>query len=242
MTRVRIDQLLVQRGFFESRARAQAAIAAGLVSADGIIVRKASAEVAEKAAILAEAEHPWVSRGALKLIAGLDHFGFDPAGRVCMDVGASTGGFTEVLLARGARQVYAVDVGRDQLHPRLRARSEIVSIEQQDIRTLPPARLGEPPSLTAIDASFVSLRLLLAPALALAASKAELVALIKPQFEAGRAALSKGIVRDEEARRAACDSVVALAKDLALRVHGVIPSPIAGRDGNREFLLGASRG
>src|SRR5689334_1398149 len=131
-TRRRADILLVERGLFESRARAQAAIAAGLVMADGVPLRKPSELVSEVATLEATPEHPWVSRGALKLVAALDYFGFDPAGRVCLDVGASTGGFTEVLLARGARRVYAVDVGRDQLHARLREQADIVSMEATD--------------------------------------------------------------------------------------------------------------
>src|SRR3954452_12632573 len=141
--RKRADQLLVERGLFESRTRAQAAIVAGLVTADGIVLRKPSDGVAVNAIIEAAPEHPWVSRGGLKLVAALDHFGFDPAGRVCLDVGASTGGFTEVLLARGARRVYAVDVGRDQLHARLRANPAVVSLEETEIRAFDPARLSE---------------------------------------------------------------------------------------------------
>src|SRR6188474_18225 len=132
--RKRADLLLVERGLFESRARAQAAIAAGRVTADGVVLRKPSDAIAPDALLGAAPEHPWVSRGGMKLVAALDHFGFDPAGRVCLDVGASTGGFTEVLLARGARRVYAVDVGRDQLHRSLRGRAEVVSLEATDIR------------------------------------------------------------------------------------------------------------
>src|SRR2546421_1404687 len=139
-SRVRADRLLVARGLFESRAKAQAAIAAGRVTADEIPVRRASDAIASDAVLCAEPAYPWVSRGGVKLIAALDHFGFDPRGRVCLDVGASTGGFTEVLLARGARRVYAVDVGRRQLHPSLRGRAEIGSIEATDIRVLDPAR------------------------------------------------------------------------------------------------------
>ena len=241
MSRQRIDQLLIQRGLFESRARAQAAIAAGLVIADGTVVRKASAEIAETAEIVATPEHPWVSRGALKLVAALDHFAFDPRGHVCLDVGASTGGFTEVLLARGAAKVYAVDVGREQLHPRLRDDTRIVSLEQQDIRTLDAAKLSAPPDFVVVDVSFISLRLVLPAALALAASSVKLVALIKPQFEVGRANLKKGVVRDAAVRAKARDEIAAFVSGAGLTVHGVIASPIAGGDGNEEFLLGASR-
>jgi len=239
--RKRADVLLVERGLFESRTRAQAAIAAGLVTADGAPLRKASDEIAADAVLHAAPEHPWVSRGGLKLIAALDHFGFAPAGRVCLDVGASTGGFAEVLLARGARRVYAVDVGRDQLHARLREHPEIVSIEETDIRALDPARLPEPPDFATVDVSFISLKLVLPALDRLIRRPAQLVALIKPQFEAGRAHLKKGIVRDPAVQAAVCDDLSAFAASLGWNVAGVIPSPIGGGEGNREFLLGARR-
>ena len=239
--RQRADRLLVERGLFDSRAKAQAAIEAGFVSADGAVVRKASEEIATDAVIDAAPAHPYVSRGGLKLAAALDQFGFDPKGRVCLDVGASTGGFTEVLLARGADRVYAVDVGRGQLHESLRARPEVVSLEETDIRTLSPASLAPKPSFVTVDVSFISLKLVLPAALALAAGPAELVALIKPQFEAGRAAVKKGVVRDEAVRKAVCNDMAAFVASLGWRVLGVIPSPIAGGDGNVEFLLGARR-
>ena len=156
--------------------------------------------------------HPYVSRGGVKLAAALDHFGFDPRGRVCLDVGASTGGFTQVLLERGARKVYAVDVGRGQLHESLRARPEVVALEETDIRTLSPARFDEPPDLVTVDVSFISLKLVLPPALALAKAPAQLVALIKPQFEAGRAALKKGVVRDPAVHAAVCDDIAGLRR------------------------------
>ena len=237
----RIDRLLVERGLFESRAKAQAAIAAGLVTADAAPVRKASEEIAVDASLRATPAHPYVSRGGVKLAAALDHFKFDPRGRICVDVGASTGGFTQVLLERGARRVYAVDVGHGQLHESLRGRPEIVSMEQTDIRTLSPARLDEPPDLVTIDVSFISLKLALPPALALAKTPAQLIALIKPQFEAGRAHIKKGIVRDPAVHAAVCDEISAFVASLGWRVIGIIPSPIAGGDGNAEFLLGASR-
>src|SRR5277367_1812376 len=146
-TRERADRLLVARGLFESRARAQSSIAAGLVTADGVVVRKASEEISSAAIIAAEPEHPYVSRGGVKLAAALDHFHRDVAGRICLDVGASTGGFAEVMALRGAQRVYAIDVGRDQLHPRLRGRNDIVSIEETDIRALDPSRLHDRPDL-----------------------------------------------------------------------------------------------
>jgi 23S rRNA (cytidine1920-2'-O)/16S rRNA (cytidine1409-2'-O)-methyltransferase len=237
-TRKRADVLLVERGLFDSRTRAQAAIAAGRVTADGVELRKASDSIAPDAHLEAS-DHPWVSRGALKLIAALDHFGFDPSGRVCLDVGASTGGFTEVLLARGARHVTAVDVGRDQLHARLRGRPDVTSLEETDIRTLEPARLAEPPDFATVDVSFISLKLVLPALGSLLRRPAQLVALIKPQFEAGRAHAKKGIVRDPAVHAAVCDDIVAFAGSLGWDVTGVIPSPIEGGEGNKEFLLGA---
>lgn len=237
--RLRADRLLVERGLFESRAKAQAAIEAGLVHAGERQVRKASEEIAVDADLRATPAHPYVSRGGVKLAAALDLFGFDPNGRVCLDVGASTGGFTQVLLERGARRVIAVDVGHGQLHESLRARSEVVALEKTDIRTLSPARFDEAPDLITIDVSFISLRLVLPAALALAKPSAQLIALIKPQFEAGPTALKKGVVRDSAIHAAVCDDIAAFVTTFGRRVLGVIPSPIQGGDGNAEFLLGA---
>jgi len=237
MKRKRADLLLVERGLFESRARAQAAIAAGRVTADGVVLRRPSDEIAAGAVLDAAPEHPWVSRGGLKLVAALDHFGFDPAKRICLDVGASTGGFTDVLRARGARRVYAVDVGRGQLHPKLRGDPAVVSLEQTDIRTLDP--FAEPPDLAVVDVSFISLRLVLPAVDRLLRRPAQLVALIKPQFEAGRGHVKKGIVRDAAVHAAVCDDIAAFAVSLGWDVIGVMPSPIEGGEGNREFLLGA---
>jgi 23S rRNA (cytidine1920-2'-O)/16S rRNA (cytidine1409-2'-O)-methyltransferase len=239
--RQRADRLLVARGLFESRAKAQAAIDAGQVFANDVIVRKPSEEIASDAVLRATPAHPYVSRGGVKLAAALDHFGFDPRGRVCLDIGASTGGFTQVLLERGARKVYAVDVGRAQLHETLRARPEVVVLEETDIRNVSPARFEEAPDLVTIDVSFISLKLVLPVALTLTKTPARLVALIKPQFEAGRAALKKGVVRDVAVHVAVCDDIAAFVASLGWRVIGVIPSPIAGGDGNAEFLLGAAR-
>lgn len=240
--RQRADRVLVDRGLFESRARAQAAIAAGLVSVDGETIRKASDQIAIDAELRARPAHPWVSRGGVKLDAALDCFNFDPADRVCLDVGASTGGFTEVLLRRGARQVFAVDVGRAQLHPRLRAHPAVVSLEECDIRAADTRLPRERLDFIVVDTSFISLKLVLPPALALAAPTARLVALIKPQFEAGRAHLKKGIVRDTQVQAAACDDIAATIAALGWEVVGLVPSPIDGGDGNREFLIGARRG
>ena len=240
--RERADRLLVARGLFESRAKAQAAIAAGLVTADDRPVQKASDELPLDARIEAAAAFPWVSRGGVKLAHALDALAIDPAGKTCLDVGASTGGFTEVLLARGARRVFAVDVGRDQLHPRLRERPEIVSLEETDIRTLDPARIGAAADLVVIDVSFISLKLVLPAAQALAAPRAELAALIKPQFEAPRRHRKRGVVRDAAVHGAVCADIEAFVASLGWRVIATIASPIEGGDGNREFLIGARRG
>jgi 23S rRNA (cytidine1920-2'-O)/16S rRNA (cytidine1409-2'-O)-methyltransferase len=241
-SRQRIDRLLVERGLFESRAKAQAAIEAGLVTANDAPVRKASEEIPLDAKLRASAAHPYVSRGGVKLAAALDHFGFDPGGRVCLDVGASTGGFTHVLIGRGARRVYAIDVGCGQLHDSLRTRPEVISIEDTDIRTVSPAVFRETPNLVAVDVSFISLRLVLPAALKLVAHRTQLVALIKPQFEAGPAAVKKGVVRDAAVQAEVRDDIAAFVTSLGWRVLGVVPSPIAGGDGNVEFLLGAMRG
>jgi 23S rRNA (cytidine1920-2'-O)/16S rRNA (cytidine1409-2'-O)-methyltransferase len=240
--RLRADRLLVERGLFESRAKAQAAIAAGLVTANAAPVRKPSDEIAVDAALRAEPAFAWVSRGGVKLAAALDRFGVDVAGRVCLDVGASTGGFCEVLLARGARRVYAVDVGTGQLHPRLRGRADIVSMERTDIRVLAPAALAEPPDVVTIDVSFISLKHVLPAAIALAARPADIVALIKPQFEVTRAQTKKGIVRDPQVHRRVCEEIAGFAAGLGLERVALCDSPIEGADGNREFFIGARLG
>jgi len=240
--RERADRLLVARGLFESRARAQAAIAAGLVTADGVPVRKASEAISSAAVIAAEPEHPYVSRGGVKLAAALEHFHLDVTGRICLDVGASTGGFAEVLALRGAQRIYAIDVGRDQLHPRLRGRDDVVSIEEADIRTLDPARLAEQPDFATVDVSFISLKLVVPAVGNILKPRATLVALIKPQFEAGRSDVKKGIVRDADIHAAVCNDIGAFLTALGWRVGGVAPSAIHGGDGNREFFIEAQRG
>jgi 23S rRNA (cytidine1920-2'-O)/16S rRNA (cytidine1409-2'-O)-methyltransferase len=242
MTKQRADRLLVARGLFESRARAQAAIAAGRVSADGIPVRKASEEISDAATIEAAPDHPYVSRGGVKLAAALDHFALDVTDRVCLDVGASTGGFAEVLLERGARRIYAVDVGRDQLHARLRHNDKIISIEETDIRAVDPSRFAEAPDFASVDVSFISLKLVLPAAEKLLHQRSTLVALIKPQFEAGRADSKKGIVRDPAVHSAVCAEIERFLTTRGWRVGGIIPSPIAGGGGNREFFIEAERG
>jgi 23S rRNA (cytidine1920-2'-O)/16S rRNA (cytidine1409-2'-O)-methyltransferase len=233
--------LLVERGLFESRARAQAAIAAGLVTADDVVVSKPSVEIAEDAVLHATAPHPWVSRGGVKLADALDRAGIAVHGRIALDVGASTGGFSEVLLTRGARLVYAVEVGHSQLHARLRGRSDLVLFEHTDIRNLDPAQLSERPDLVVIDVSFISLKHVLPAALSLAAPHAQVVALIKPQFEASPRNLKKGIVRDPAVHTAVCDEIATLVRSLGCSVMATFPSAIAGGDGNREFFIVAQR-
>ena len=240
-SRIRADLLLVERGFYESRARAQSAIAAGLVTADGAVIAKASSTVLSNAKIVAGAEHPWVSRGGVKLSAALDHFAIDPTDRFCLDIGASTGGFTDVLLKRGARHVVAVDVGHAQFHEKLAGNRRITLLEGFDARTLTASDLAEPPSLLVFDVSFISLSLVLPPVLVLAPSGALLVALIKPQFEVGRAFLKKGLVKDDVARDEAVVRIEALIVSLGWRSFGIMPSPIEGGDGNLEFLIAAEK-
>ena len=242
MTKERADRLLVARGLFASRARAQAAIAAGRVTADGLTVRKASEEISGAAVIAAAPEHPYVSRGGVKLAAAFDRFAVDVAGRVCLDVGASTGGFTQVLLERGARCVYAVDVGRAQLHASLRGRNDIVLLEETDIRALDPSRFAERPDLATVDVSFISLKLVLPAIGKLLQAPASLLALIKPQFEAPRRNIKKGIVRDAAVQQAVCEDIAAFVTAQGWRVGGVMPSPIRGGDGNAEFFIEAARG
>lgn len=231
---------LVEARFFESRAKAQEAIVAGLVRVDGQVARRPSDRVGLAAQIEAEPPYPWVSRGGLKLVAALDHFDINLMGRVCLDVGASTGGFTDVLLAGGAARVHAVDVGRDQLHPRLKSDPRVADLSETDIRQLVPGSLDPAPSLVVCDASFISLTLILPAMLALATPGADLVTLIKPQFEVGMGQTRKGIVRDANLRRAACDRIVAEVAELGWQLREVVPSPITGRDGNIEYFLGAT--
>lgn len=239
MTKRRADLVLVARGLAESRAKAQAAIEAGGVSADGVRVEKASALIDESAALDVAPPHPWVSRGGVKLAAALDAFGVDPAGRVCLDVGASTGGFTQVLLARGAARVYAVDVGQGQLHASLRADPRVVNLERTDARTLTRALIAEPPSLLVCDASFIGAAKVLAVPLSLAAPRADLIVLIKPQFEAGPG--HGGVLEENLARTAGLRAIEALDGVEGFHRIAVIDSPIRGGDGNLELLAHFSR-
>jgi 23S rRNA (cytidine1920-2'-O)/16S rRNA (cytidine1409-2'-O)-methyltransferase len=238
----RADLLLVERGLFESRAKARAAIEAGGVIADGAPVVRAAQLISTDAEIVAEPAHPWVGRGGLKLDHALGLWPVAVQGAVVLDVGASTGGFTEVCLARGAAQVFAVDVGRDQLHPKLRADPRVVDLSGLDARDLTPAAVPIPPSVIVCDASFIGLAKVLPAALALAAPGAQLVALVKPQFEVGPAQVGKGgIVRDEAVRAAALQDVVAWLGPRGWPTRATADSPVLGGDGAREYLLWAVR-
>lgn len=240
--KVRLDKLLVQRGLFDSRARAQAAIEAGGVKVDGAPARSAHQAVAEDAVIEARAAHEWVGRGALKLVAALDLWPVAVEGRTVLDLGASTGGFTEVCLARGAARVFAVDVGRGQLHPKMAGDRRVTVLEGTDVRALTVETISPAPELVVCDLSFISLTKALKVPLSLAVAGAELVALVKPQFEqASRAEVGKGgVVSDPEARAAALARVTAWLEARGWTVRATVESPVPGGDGNREWLLWAS--
>jgi 23S rRNA (cytidine1920-2'-O)/16S rRNA (cytidine1409-2'-O)-methyltransferase len=232
----------VARGLFESRAKARAAIEAGGVTADGRLVAKAAEPIADDAVVEAQPAHPYVGRGALKLEHALALWPIEVAGKVVLDVGASTGGFTEVALAAGAARVYAVDVGRGQLHPSLAADPRVVSLEGVDARDLTPAQIPDLPGLIVCDVSFIGLAKALPAALALAPAGGDLVALVKPQFEVGRERVGKGgVVRDEAARAEALADVAAFLGEAGWTVRGSADCPIEGGDGNREWLLWATR-
>ncbi len=239
--RKRADILLVERGLFESRARAQAAIEAGLVKANDRPVTKPSETIPADAALQAQPAHPFVSRGGVKLAGALEQYPIEIEGHVCLDVGASTGGFTEVLLAGGAAIVFAIDVGREQLHPSLRGHPKVVSMEETDIRGFEGKRLPMRPDVVVIDVSFISLKTVLPVALSLAAAPMHLLALIKPQFEASRKHSKRGIIRDPTVHQQVCDDIAAFAASQGCTGIQVFPSPIKGGDGNVEFFLGARR-
>jgi 23S rRNA (cytidine1920-2'-O)/16S rRNA (cytidine1409-2'-O)-methyltransferase len=240
--RKRADLLLVERGLFESRARAQAAIEAGLVTANDKQVVKPSEGVAADAVLQAQPAHPFVSRGGVKLTGALEQYPIDIEDHVCLDIGASTGGFTEVLLANGASLVFAIDVGHGQLHPSLHGHPKIVSMEATDIRTLEGKRLPMRPDIVVIDVSFISLKAVLPVALSLAAAPMSLLALIKPQFEAARKHSKRGIIRDAAVHRDICDDIAAFVASLGCTEIRIFPSSITGGDGNIEFFIGARRG
>jgi len=243
--KTRLDNALVARGLAPSRARARDAVLRGHVTVDGAPAAKPSMTVAAAAEIVVDDPAlGYVSRAALKLIAALDHFRYSPKDRVALDVGTSTGGFAEVLLERGARRIYGVDVGHGQLHPRLAADARIVSLEDTNARELDSVAIRDRVGAITADVSFISLKLVLPPAVALADENAWAIFLVKPQFEVGRADLGKdGIVRDQEKARNAADAIARFIEvELGWTVDGMIASPIAGGDGNREYLVGARRG
>lgn len=239
----RADLLLVERGLAESRQRAQALIMAGLVFVGEERVAKAGQLLTlDRALSVRGQDHPWVSRGGLKLSHGLAAFAIDPRGLVCLDIGASTGGFTDVLLSGGAAKVYAVDVGHGQLAWKLRQDPRVVVLEKTNARTLDRAAVPEPIDLVVCDASFISLTLVLPAALSLARHGARLVALIKPQFEVGKGEVGKGgVVRDPAQHRAVCEKIGTFLEGLGWPVQGLTESPITGPEGNREFLIAAAK-
>jgi 23S rRNA (cytidine1920-2'-O)/16S rRNA (cytidine1409-2'-O)-methyltransferase len=241
LAKIRADQLLLSRGLAESRTRAQALIMAGAVFSGERKIAKAGDMLAEDAALEVRGkDHPWVSRGGLKLDHGLAHFGFDVAGAVALDVGSSTGGFTDVLLTRGAAKVYAVDVGTNQLAWKLRQYPRVIVHEQTNARTLDANIIPEPIDIVVCDASFISLTKVLEAPLKLAKPGGKLVALVKPQFEAGREEVGKGgVVRDPDVHERVCAQAKDWVASQGWTVLGVTPSPITGPEGNVEFLLGA---
>ncbi|HEX5013691.1 MAG TPA: TlyA family RNA methyltransferase [Candidatus Limnocylindrales bacterium] len=247
-SRQRLDQLVVDRGLAESRSKAQALILAGAVRVgEGDAARsdlKAGDLVAADASIALSEREPYVSRGGHKLAAALDGFEIDPAGLVCLDVGASTGGFTDVLLQRGAARVYAVDVGRGQLAEALRRDERVISMERTNARSLNAESLPEPVDLAVVDVSFISLGIVLGPVAATLrpGARARIVALVKPQFEAGKGRTDRGVVRDPAIHRDVLERVAAKAAQLGLGVRQLVASPILGPEGNREFLVSLARG
>ncbi len=243
MSRRRLDQLIVDRGLAESRAKAQALVIAGLVYSGERRLDKPGTSYPEETPIEVRGQpHPWVSRGGVKLAHGLDHFALDPAGVVAIDVGSSTGGFTDVLLARGAAKVYAVDVGHGQLAWKLRNDPRVVVLERTNARRLTAAGIPDVADMIVCDASFIGLETVLPAALALAKPGAALVALIKPQFEVGPARVGKGgVVRDPALHDEVCARIAAWLPSEGWNVLGIEPSPILGPEGNREFLVAARK-
>ena len=240
----RIDQLLVTRGLAESRARAQALVMAGLVMVGDRKVEKPGQQVAEDAEIILKGrDHPWVSRGGIKLAHALTHFGLDPSGAIAMDIGSSTGGFTDVLLTHGAERVFAVDSGTNQLAWKLRQDPRVTVLEQTSARILTPEQIDAPCNWVVCDASFIGLHKVLEVPLQLAAAECLLVALIKPQFEVGKGEVGKGgVVRDPALHARVCDEVRIWLEGDGWMIDGIVESPITGPEGNVEFLIAARRG
>ena len=243
MAKFRADQILVDRGLAESRTRAQALIMAGLVFVGDRKIDKPGQQLAGDVVLdVRGRDHPWVSRGGIKLAHGLDHFGWEVTGAVAIDVGSSTGGFTDVLLTRGAARVYAVDSGTNQLAWKLRQDERVIVHEQTSARILTAAHIPEPVDLIVCDASFIGLAKVLDVPLTFAKEGARLLALVKPQFEAGREEVGKGgVVRDPAIHRRVCDEVAAWVESRGWQVDGVVESPITGPEGNIEFLIAAKR-
>ncbi len=242
--KMRVDQMLVDRGLAESRARAQALVLAGLVFSGEVKLAKPGQSLPADAPLEVRGrDHPWVSRGGIKLAHALDHFGLDPAGTTAMDIGSSTGGFTDVLLSRGAVRVFAVDSGTNQLAWSLRQDPRVTVLEQTSARLLTPQLIDAACGWVVCDASFIGLAKVLAVPLMLAAPQCRLVALIKPQFEVGRGEVGKGgVVREPELHARVCDEVRGWLVGEGWRVEGIVPSPITGPQGNVEFLINAARG
>jgi len=241
--KTRADQLLVERGLAESRTRAQALVLAGLVFSGETKIAKAGQTLAGNAPIEVRGrDHPWVSRGGIKLAHAIAHFGLNPAGATAMDIGSSTGGFTDVLLSKGAVRVFAVDSGTNQLAWKLRQDPRVTVLEQTSARVLTLAQIDAPCGWVVCDASFIGLAKVLEVPLRLAAQQCRLVALIKPQFEVGRGEVGKGgVVRDPALHQRVCDEVQGWLEDIGWQVDGIVPSPISGPEGNVEFLIAAHR-
>lgn len=242
--KMRVDQLLVDRGLAESRTRAQALVLAGTVFSGETKIAKPGQQVAGDAPLdVRGRDHPWVSRGGIKLAHAIDHFALDPTGVTAMDIGSSTGGFTDVLLSKGAARVFAVDSGTNQLAWKLRQDPRVTVLEQTSARILTPELIDAPCSWVVCDASFIGLAKVLDVPLRLAAPDCQLVALIKPQFEVGRAEVGKGgVVRDPALHERVCEEVQSWVQGLGFTVQGITPSPITGPEGNVEFLIAARRG
>lgn len=240
--KIRLDRLLMERGLAETRSKALGLLMSGSITVNGTVITKPGTAVPDEAVIAVKQAMPYVSRGGLKLAAALDAFGIVPAGKVAIDCGASTGGFTDCMLQRGAARVYALDVGHGQLHYRLRDDPRVVNIEGLNIRTLDPAAIPEACDLATFDCSFISLKLVVPPVLPVLKPEARIVALVKPQFEAGRERVRKGIVKDATVITEVLADMEAFMHGIGLAVQGVIPSPIKGAKGNQEYLMHIIRG
>lgn len=237
--KVRLDRLLMERGLAETRSKALGLVLSGSVMVNGKVITKAGTEVLDDAEILFKKDIPYVSRAGFKLEAALEAFHVDIQGKVAIDIGASTGGFTDTMLQKGAKRVYAVDVGHGQLHYKLRKDSRVVNIEGVNARTLDSSFIPEPCDIATFDVSFISLKLVVPPVLKVLKRQGEIIALVKPQFEAGRAQVKKGIVRNENIIAGVLNAIETSFCSMGLSVTGCIPSPIKGAKGNQEYLMHA---